>query len=156
MALLEVENLHTRFRTDDGIVKAVSGVSFELERGKTRGVVGESGSGKSVTFLTVMGLVDRRNAEVEGSVRFDGEELLRVSGSRLQEIRGRRIGMIFQDPMTSLNPVYRVGAQICEAIQAHEKVDKRNARRRAGSGMPTSVSRVRAAARASSLAMRRW
>jgi peptide/nickel transport system ATP-binding protein len=131
MALLEVENLHTRFRTDDGVVKAVSGVSFELDRGKTLGVVGESGSGKSVTFLTVMGLVDRRNAEVEGSVRFDGEELLHVSGSRLQNIRGRRIGMIFQDPMTSLNPVKKIGWQLAEAVRLHNNVSKDEARRRA-------------------------
>jgi peptide/nickel transport system ATP-binding protein len=131
MALLEVENLHTRFRTDDGIVKAVSGVSFELDRGKTLGVVGESGSGKSVTFLTVMGLVDRRNAEVEGFVRFDGEELLSASGSRLQKIRGRRMGMIFQDPMTSLNPVKKIGWQLAEAVLLHNDVSRDEARRRA-------------------------
>jgi peptide/nickel transport system ATP-binding protein len=131
MALLEVENLHTRFRTDDGIVKAVSGVSFELERGKTLGVVGESGSGKSVTFLTVMGLVDRKHAEVEGSVRFDGEELLHSAGSRLQRIRGQRIGMIFQDPMTSLNPVKKIGWQLEEAVLLHNDVSRDEARRRA-------------------------
>jgi peptide/nickel transport system ATP-binding protein len=130
MALLEVENLQTRFRTDDGVVKAVSGVSFELERGKTLGVVGESGSGKSVTFLTVMGLVDRKNAEVEGSVRFDGEELLKASSSRLQKIRGRRIGMIFQDPMTSLNPVKKIGWQLEEAVLLHNDVPRSEARRR--------------------------
>ncbi|TML77498.1 MAG: ABC transporter ATP-binding protein, partial [Actinobacteria bacterium] len=131
MALLEVTDLHTRFRTDDGIVKAVSGVSFELDRGKTLGVVGESGSGKSVTFLTLMGLVDRRHAEVSGSVRFDGEELLGASGSRLQKIRGRRIGMIFQDPMTSLNPVKRIGWQLEEAVLLHHDVTRDEARRRA-------------------------
>jgi peptide/nickel transport system ATP-binding protein len=131
MALLEVENLHTRFRTDDGIVKAVSGVSFELDRGRTLGVVGESGSGKSVTFLTVMGLVDRKSADVEGSVRFDGEELLHASGSRLQNIRGQRIGMIFQDPMTSLNPVKRIGWQLEEAVRLHNDVSKEEARSRA-------------------------
>src|ERR1700757_3857485 len=112
MALLEVTDLQTRFRTDDGIVKAVSGVSFALERGKTLGVVGESGSGKSVTFLTVMGLVDPRQADVTGSVRFDGEEILGASSSRLRKIRGAGIGMIFQDPMTSLNPVKRIGWQL--------------------------------------------
>jgi peptide/nickel transport system ATP-binding protein len=131
MALLEVENLHTRFRTDDGIVKAVSGVSFELDRGKTLGVVGESGSGKSVTFLTVMGLVDRKSAEIEGSVRYDGEELVRASSSRLQHIRGRRIGMIFQDPMTSLNPVKKIGWQLEEAVLLHNDVPRAEAKRRA-------------------------
>jgi peptide/nickel transport system ATP-binding protein len=131
MALLEVENLHTRFRTDDGIVKAVSGVSFELDRGKTLGVVGESGSGKSVTFLTVMGLVDRKSAEIEGSVRYDGEELLRASSTRLQRIRGRRLGMIFQDPMTSLNPVKKIGWQLEEAVLLHNDVPRAEARRRA-------------------------
>src|ERR1700757_959835 len=105
MALLEVTDLQTRFRTDDGIVKAVSGVSFSLERGKTLGVVGESGSGKSVTFLTVMGLHDMRHTEITGSVLFDGREILGLNTSQMQAIRGKRIGMIFQDPMTSLNPV---------------------------------------------------
>ena len=131
MALLEVQDLHTRFRTDDGVVKAVSGVSFELERGKTLGVVGESGSGKSVTFLTVMGLVDRKIAEIEGSVRYDGNEILRASSSRLQHIRGRKIGMIFQDPMTSLNPVKRIGWQLEEAVLLHNDVPRAEARRRA-------------------------
>jgi len=135
MALLEVENLHTRFHTDDGIVKAVSGVSFQLDRGKTLGVVGESGSGKSVTFLTVMGLVDRKSAEIEGSVRYDGEELLRASSSRLQHIRGRRIGMIFQDPMTSLNPVKKIGWQLEEAVLLHNDVPRAEARRRAIQGL---------------------
>jgi peptide/nickel transport system ATP-binding protein len=130
VALLEVADLHTRFRTDDGIVKAVSGVSFELDRGQTLGVVGESGSGKSVTFLTVMGLVDMRHAEVEGSVRFDGDELLGASGKRLQRIRGKRIGMIFQDPMTSLNPVKKIGWQLEEAVLLHNDVTHDEARRR--------------------------
>jgi peptide/nickel transport system ATP-binding protein len=129
MALLEVNDLQTRFRTDDGIVKAVSGVSFSLERGETLGVVGESGSGKSVTFLTVMGLVDRRHAEVEGSVRFDGDEILGASGKRLQKIRGSRIGMIFQDPMTSLNPVKKIGWQLQEAVLLHNDVTHDEARR---------------------------
>jgi oligopeptide/dipeptide ABC transporter ATP-binding protein len=130
MALLEVDNLQTRFRTDDGIVKAVSGVSFELDRGQTLGVVGESGSGKSVTFLTLMGLVDRRHAEVEGSVRFDGQEILGMSSSKLRKIRGQRIGMIFQDPMTSLNPVKKIGWQLQEAVMLHNDVTNDEARRR--------------------------
>ena len=130
MALLEVTDLQTRFRTDDGIVKAVSGVSFSLEKGKTLGVVGESGSGKSVTFLTLMGLVDRRHAEVSGSVMFDGNEILGLSSSRLRSIRGKRIGMIFQDPMTSLNPVKKIGWQLEEAVMLHNDVTKDEARRR--------------------------
>jgi peptide/nickel transport system ATP-binding protein len=130
MALLEVTDLHTRFRTDDGIVKAVSGVSFALDRGQTLGVVGESGSGKSVTFLTIMGLVDPRRAQVTGSVRFDGQEILGMGGSRLRRIRGKRIGMIFQDPMTSLNPVKRIGWQLEEAVMLHNDVTRAEARRR--------------------------
>ncbi len=131
MALLEVTDLHTRFRTDDGLVKAVSGVSFTVDRGQTLGIVGESGSGKSVTFLTVMGLHDRRSAEMEGSVRFDGEEILGASGAQMQKIRGARIGMIFQDPMTSLNPVKRIGWQLEEAVLLHNDVTRQEARRRA-------------------------
>jgi peptide/nickel transport system ATP-binding protein len=131
VALLEVKDLQTRFRTDDGIVKAVSGVSFSLDRGETLGVVGESGSGKSVTFLTVMGLVDMRHAMVEGSVLFDGDEILGASGQRLQKIRGKRIGMIFQDPMTSLNPVKKIGWQLEEAVLLHNDVTRDEARRRA-------------------------
>ncbi len=130
MALLEVTDLHTRFRTDDGVVKAVSGVNFNLDRGQTLGVVGESGSGKSVTFLTVMGLLDRRSAEMSGSVRFDGQEILGARGSQLRHIRGRRIGMIFQDPMTSLNPVKRIGWQLQEAVLLHNDVTRAEARRR--------------------------
>jgi peptide/nickel transport system ATP-binding protein len=130
MALLEVNDLHTRFQTDDGIVKAVSGVSFSLDKGKTLGVVGESGSGKSVTFLTVMGLNDPRHTETTGSVRFDGNEILGLSTSQLRNIRGRRIGMIFQDPMTSLNPVKTIGWQLEEAVMLHNDVTRAEARRR--------------------------
>jgi len=130
VALLEVTDLTTRFRTDDGIVKAVTGVSFALDRGQTLGVVVESGSGKSVTFLTLMGLVDRRHAQVTGSVLFDGQEILGASGQRLQKIRGQRIGMIFQDPMTSLNPVKRIGWQLEEAVMLHNDVTRAEARRR--------------------------
>jgi len=131
MALLEVDDLVTRFRTDDGIVKAVSGVTFSLDRGKTLGVVGESGSGKSVTFLTVMGLNDPRHTETTGSVRFDGNEILGLSTSQMRGIRGRRIGMIFQDPMTSLNPVKTIGWQLQEAVLLHNDVTKEEARKRA-------------------------
>jgi peptide/nickel transport system ATP-binding protein len=131
MALLEVQDLHTSFRTDDGIVKAVSGVSFAVDRGETLGVVGESGSGKSVTFLTVMGLVDPRQAMVSGSVVFDGHELVGARTSELRKIRGSRIGMIFQDPMTSLNPVKRISWQLEEAVLLHNDVTRKEAKRRA-------------------------
>jgi peptide/nickel transport system ATP-binding protein len=130
MAILEVKDLATTFRTDDGLVKAVSGVSFQIERGETLGVVGESGSGKSVTFLTVMGLVDPRQAMVSGSVMFGGEELVGAKPSQLRKIRGSRIGMIFQDPMTSLNPVKRIGWQLEEAVLLHNDVTRKEARKR--------------------------
>jgi peptide/nickel transport system ATP-binding protein len=125
--LLEVKDLKVHFPTDDGLVKAVDGVSFKIERGETLGVVGESGSGKSVTFLTVLGLINRKTARVEGEVRFQGRNLLELSADELQEIRGSRISMIFQDPMTSLHPYYRVGEQIVEAIRTHQQVSKGDA-----------------------------
>jgi peptide/nickel transport system ATP-binding protein len=128
---LEVKDLSTSFRTDDGIVQAVSGVSFALDKGKTLGVVGESGSGKSVTFLTVMGLVDPRQATVRGSVLLEGEEMLGASQARMRRIRGRTIGMIFQDPMTSLNPVKTIGWQLQEAVLIHQDVSKKEARKQA-------------------------
>jgi peptide/nickel transport system ATP-binding protein len=130
MAALEVTDLATRFRTDDGIVRAVAGVSFSLDKGRTLGVVGESGSGKSVTFLSVMGLLDPRQSEVSGSVLLDGEEMLGASKSRLQQIRGAKIGMIFQDPMTSLNPVKTIGWQLEEAALIHQDITRKDARRR--------------------------
>jgi peptide/nickel transport system ATP-binding protein len=125
--LLEVKDLKVHFPTDDGLVKAVDGISFRIERGETLGVVGESGSGKSVTFLTVLGLINRKTARVEGEIRFQGLNLLDLSGEELQEIRGSRISMIFQDPMTSLHPYYRVGDQIVEAIRSHQNVSKSDA-----------------------------
>jgi len=128
--LLEVNDLKVRFATEDGTVQAVSGISFQLERGKVLGIVGESGSGKSVTAMTLMGLTRGVNARFEGEVLYKGTDLLKVSDRALQDYRGNELGMIFQDPMTSLNPVYRIGEQIVEAIQSHEKVDKRTARAR--------------------------
>jgi len=128
--LLEVKDLRVRFATEDGTVRAVDGVSFELERGKVLGIVGESGSGKSVTAMTLMGLTRGVNAGFDGEVLYKGADLLHISDGEMQNYRGNEIGMIFQDPMTSLNPVYRIGEQIVEAIQAHEKVDKRVARAR--------------------------
>jgi peptide/nickel transport system ATP-binding protein len=131
LALLEVRDLRTYFRTDDGIVKAVDGVSFEVEKGQTLGIVGESGSGKSVTCLTVMGLNAKRNTITSGEALFKGEDLLKASPRRLREIRGDDIAMIFQDPMTSLNPVHTVGKQLVEAIQLHNDVTKKQAKARA-------------------------
>ncbi len=129
--LLSVEDLSVQFTTEDGVVRAVDGVSFDLEPGKVLGIVGESGSGKSVTAMTIMGLTRDVNARFEGKVLYKGTDLLEVSDSRLQAYRGKEIGMIFQDPMTSLNPVYRIGEQITEAIHAHQKIDKKGARDRA-------------------------
>jgi len=130
-ALLDVNDLHVRFRTEDGMVRAVDGVSFSLERGKVLGIVGESGSGKSVTAMTLLGLTRGVNAEFEGSVLYKGENLLEMSEAHLRRFRGNELAMIFQDPMTSLNPVYSVGSQICEAIRTHEEVSRDVARRRA-------------------------
>jgi peptide/nickel transport system ATP-binding protein len=131
MALLEVRNLKTHFRTDDGVVKAVDGVSFSVDRGQTLGIVGESGSGKSVTCLTIMGLNAKRNTISSGEAIFKGENLLTMGSGRLRDLRGNDIAMIFQDPMTSLNPVHRIGHQLVEAIQLHRDVSKKAARSRA-------------------------
>jgi peptide/nickel transport system ATP-binding protein len=145
--LLDVKDLKVRFAPEDGIVQAVAGISFQLEPGKVLGIVGESGSGKSVTAMTIMGLTRGVNARFEGEVLYNGTDLLQISESGMQEYRGNEIGMIFQDPMTSLNPVYRIGAQIAEAIRAHEEIDKRGARARAVEllrqvGIPNPESRV--------------
>src|ERR671937_2919859 len=114
MSLLEVRDLRTHFKTDDGIVKAVDGVTFSIEKGKTLGIVGESGSGKSVTCLTIMGLNPRANTISSGEAMWKGKDLLRMSSRQLRNIRGDDIAMIFQDPMTSLNPVKTIGAQLNE------------------------------------------
>jgi oligopeptide/dipeptide ABC transporter ATP-binding protein len=145
--LLEVKDLGVEFTTEDGVVRAVDGVSFELERGKVLGIVGESGSGKSVTAMTIMGLTRDVNSSFRGEVNYQGRNLLEISDTEMQNFRGNEIGMIFQDPMTSLNPVYRIGEQIVEAIQAHEPLDKRTAERRAVEllrqvGIPNPESRV--------------
>ena len=131
MALLEVKNLRTSFRTDDGIVKAVDGVTFSVERGKTLGIVGESGCGKSVTCLTIMGLNNRRNSTSSGEALFNGENLLELSPRRLRDLRGNDVAMIFQDPMTSLNPVHSIGKQLVEAVMLHRDVTKKDAKLRA-------------------------
>jgi peptide/nickel transport system ATP-binding protein len=129
--LLDVKGLKVRFTTEDGIVRAVDGVDFELDRGEVVGIVGESGSGKSVTALTMLGLTRAPNTTFEGEVTYKGQNLLALPERRLREVRGNEIAMIFQDPMTSLNPVYKVGNQIVEAIVTHEHVGKRMAWQRA-------------------------
>ena len=128
--LLSVEDLHVSFATEEGIVRAVDGVSFELAAGEVLAVVGESGSGKSVTAMTLMGLTRSPNARFEGTARFRGTELIEASEDELRQVRGAEIAMIFQDPMTSLNPVQRIGTQIVESIQAHEAVPDAQARER--------------------------
>ena len=130
MALLEVHDLKTHFRTDDGIVKAVDGVSFSIEKGKTLGIVGESGCGKSVTCLTIMGLNPREEHDHDRRGALQGRGPAQANSKRLREIRGNDIAMIFQDPMTSLNPVHKIGDQLGEAILLHRDVTKRQARAR--------------------------
>ena len=130
MALLEVRDLRTSFRTDDGVVKAVDGISFEVEKGKTLGIVGESGCGKSVTCLSIMGLNNKRSAISSGEALFKGNDLLKMGSSELRDLRGNDVAMIFQDPMTSLNPVHSVGKQLNEAVLLHRDVSRAEARQR--------------------------
>ena len=126
--LLEVDDLHMHFFTRDGVVKAVDGVSFTLEAGQTLGVVGESGSGKSVTALSIMRLVPEPPGKVvSGDIRFKGESILAMSEKEQRRMRGNRIAMIFQDPMTSLNPVYRIGKQIAEPLRLHKNMSRKEA-----------------------------
>jgi peptide/nickel transport system ATP-binding protein/oligopeptide transport system ATP-binding protein len=130
--LLEVRDLCTHFFTDQGVVRAVDGVSFEVRAGETLAIVGESGSGKSVTSLSILRLIPSPPGRiVSGSIRFRGRDLLALSAEEMRRIRGREISMIFQEPMTSLNPVYTCGDQVMEALIVHEKLDRRAARRRA-------------------------
>jgi peptide/nickel transport system ATP-binding protein len=125
--LLEVKDLKVHFPTEDGLVKAVDGISLSILPGETLGVVGESGSGKSVSFLTVLGLINSRQARIEGEVIFEGVDLLKLPKEEMKDIRGSKIGMVFQDPMTSLHPFYKVGNQISEAVLAHQKVGRKEA-----------------------------
>ena len=130
--LLEVKNLRTYFHTDDGVVKSVDDVSFEVKRGKTLGVVGESGCGKSITSLSIMQLVEIPPGKIEsGEILYEGEDLLKKSKDEMRKIRGGEIAMIFQEPMTSLNPVFTVGQQIMEALTLHTDLDKAAAKERA-------------------------
>lgn len=131
-AFLSVRDLRVHFRTEDGLVKSVDGVSFDVRPGETLGVVGESGSGKSVTSLGIMGLHrTAKNAAVSGEVWLDGEELIGATDDRVRELRGRKMSMIFQDPLSAMHPYYTVGAQIVEAHRVHHKVTRKAARARA-------------------------
>jgi oligopeptide transport system ATP-binding protein len=126
--LLELDDLHMHFFTRDGVVKAVDGVTFTLEAGKTLGVVGESGSGKSVTALSIMRLIPEPPGKVvSGDIRFKGQSVIKMSEKEQRQLRGNRIAMIFQDPMTSLNPVYRIGKQIAEPLRLHKGMSKSDA-----------------------------
>jgi oligopeptide transport system ATP-binding protein len=131
MPLLAVNNLHTYFKTREGEVRAVDGVSLSLERGTMLGIVGESGCGKSVTMLSIMGLIQLPGRVVDGSAVFQGRDLLKLKQSQLEDVRGKEIGMIFQDPMTSLNPTLRIGTQITETLRRHLGMTKQQARKRA-------------------------
>ena len=127
--ILEIKNMHTYFFTDNGTVKSVDGVDIELERGKTLGIVGESGSGKSVTALSLMGLLTGTTGKVvEGEILLDGQDILKMSDEERRKMRGKDIAMVFQEPMTSLNPVMKIGAQIMENITLHQNVSKEQAK----------------------------
>jgi oligopeptide/dipeptide ABC transporter ATP-binding protein len=147
-ALLSVEDLRVSFATEGGLLQAVDGVSFELRPGEVLAIVGESGSGKSVTAQTIMGLTRSKNARIEGSVELEGHELIEAGDAELRSLRGDRIAMIFQDPMTSFNPVYRLGNQIVEAIRTHRPdVSKADAKAQAvelfeSVGIPNAQRRV--------------
>lgn len=129
--ILNVENLKTHFFTEKGVVKAVDGVSFSLEPKKTLGIVGESGCGKSITSLSIIQLLEKPGKIVDGKVDFDGMDLLQLSEEEMRGIRGNEISMIFQEPMTSLNPVFKIGQQIMEVLMLHQNMDEREARKKA-------------------------
>ncbi len=147
--ILSIRDLHTVFHTGDGVVPAVDGVSFHLDRGETLGIVGESGSGKSVASLSVMGLVPRPHGKVTaGQILFEGEDLLKKADWEMRKIRGKDISMVFQEPMTSLNPVYSCGDQIAESVRLHEGVSAKDAMDKAVEmlqqvGIPSSEQRAR-------------
>jgi len=145
--LLSVEDLRVSFRTDDGIVRAVDGISYTLETGHTLGIVGESGSGKTVSSLTTLGLTRSRGSRIEGRVMFEGRDIVAMDEDELRAIRGDDIAMIFQDPLSALHPFYKVGAQLAEAMQAHRSVSRSAARTRAAEllelvGIPDPKRRV--------------
>ncbi|MEU8201303.1 ABC transporter ATP-binding protein [Streptosporangium sp. NPDC049046] len=130
-SFLELRDLRIHFPTDDGLVKSVDGLSFQLERGKTLGIVGESGSGKSVTSLGILGLHKGGRAKISGEIWLDGEELVSASADHVRTLRGKKMAMIFQDPLSAMHPFYTVGAQIVEAYRIHNQVSKRVARKHA-------------------------
>jgi peptide/nickel transport system ATP-binding protein len=147
--LLAVEDLRVAFDTEDGIVRAVDGVSFSVEAGRTLGIVGESGSGKSVTALSIMGLTRGRSTTISGAARLEGRDLIAATDSELRHVRGNDVAMIFQDPLSSLHPFYRVGTQLVEAIQTHQSVPRAAAFARAGElldlvGIPEPGTRIHA------------
>jgi peptide/nickel transport system ATP-binding protein len=129
--LLRVEDLHVEFPTEDGIVHAVDGITYEVQRGRTLGIVGESGSGKTVASLTTLGLTRSQGASVSGRILFEGRDLVALSEAELRAIRGNDVAMIFQDPLSSLHPFFKVGAQLIEAVRVHQDVSKAKARARA-------------------------
>jgi oligopeptide transport system ATP-binding protein len=146
--LLSVENLEVRFWTRRGTVHAVNGITFDIAPGETLGIVGESGCGKSVTSLALMGILPRAGKVTNGSAMFGGRDLLKLSDAKLRKIRGREIAMIFQDPMTSLNPVLTIGRQIREALETHFDMDKRQSEKRAAElldqvGIPSAKARIK-------------
>jgi peptide/nickel transport system ATP-binding protein len=148
MALLEVANLQTHFATPDGVVRAVEGVSFEIKAGETLGIVGESGCGKSVTAMSLLRLIPEPPGKIVGSIRFEGRNLLELPEQEMRDIRGNAISMIFQEPMTSLNPVLTVGRQIGETLQLHQGLSSRDAEQKAIDmlvlvGIPAPKRRVR-------------
>jgi len=145
--MLDIRDLRIHFPTDDGLVKAVDGLSFTLDRGRTLGIVGESGSGKSVTSLGILGLYNTGNAQMSGKIYLDGEDIVAASQARVRELRGNKMAMIFQDPLSSMHPYYTVGDQIAEAYLIHNKVGKKAARAHAVDllkrvGIPQAASRV--------------
>src|SRR6202521_5372036 len=131
MALLEVENLQTHFRTPEGVNRAVDGVSFHVNEGETLAVVGESGCGKSVTAMSILRLIPEPPGKIAGAIRFQGRDLLQASQRDMRHIRGNDISMVFQEPMTSLNPVLTVGRQISETLRLHQGLDRKAAEDRA-------------------------
>ena len=147
MALLEVDNLQTHFRTPDGVNRAVDGVSFQVEAGETLAIVGESGCGKSVTAMSILRLIPEPPGKIAGAIRFQGRNLLELSDREMRDIRGNEISMIFQEPMTSLNPVLSVGRQIGETLRLHQGMSKQRAEAKAVEmlqlvGIPEALRRV--------------
>ncbi len=125
--LLEIRNLHTYFFTNKGTIKAVNGVDMEIQPGRTLGVVGESGSGKSITSFSILKLIEEPGEIVKGSIMFDGREIVNLSEDEMRSIRGNEISMIFQEPMTSLNPVFKIGRQLSEPLILHQGMNKKEA-----------------------------